>query len=142
MSDRHAADRRVRRPKCEYRKREAQRRHADDAETGRSIMTRPADKQADPGADRATEYHGGDGPELPESGIDVQLKHSGARYEGDNARQARDRQDAPPRLHDLFAQATGCEIEARPHRLGYQLILDQGPVDWLTRMLRPAGDES
>lgn len=39
------------------------------------------------------------------------------------------------RLHDLFAQATGHEIEARPHRLGYQLILDQGAIDWLTRML-------
>jgi ParB family chromosome partitioning protein len=46
------------------------------------------------------------------------------------------------RLHDLFAQATGCEIEARPHRLGYQLILDQGAIDWLTRMLLPAADES
>jgi ParB family transcriptional regulator, chromosome partitioning protein len=46
------------------------------------------------------------------------------------------------RLHDLFAQATGCEIDARPHRLGYQLILDQGAIDSLTRMLLPAGDES
>jgi ParB family transcriptional regulator, chromosome partitioning protein len=46
------------------------------------------------------------------------------------------------RLHDLFAQATGCEIEARPHRLGYQLILDQGAIDWLIRMLLPASDKS
>jgi ParB family chromosome partitioning protein len=46
------------------------------------------------------------------------------------------------RLHNLFAQATGCEIEARPHRLGYQLILDQGAIDWLTRMLLPTGDEN
>jgi ParB family chromosome partitioning protein len=49
---------------------------------------------------------------------------------------------AAARLHDLFARATGCEIEARPHRLGYQLILDQGAIDWLTRMLLPAADES
>ena len=49
---------------------------------------------------------------------------------------------AADRLHDLFARATGCEIEARPHRLGYQLILDQGAIDWLTRMLLPAGDEN
>jgi ParB family chromosome partitioning protein len=49
---------------------------------------------------------------------------------------------AAARVHDLFARATGCEIEARPHRLGYQLILDQGAIDWLTRMLLPAADES
>ncbi len=41
------------------------------------------------------------------------------------------------RLHDLLAQATGCEIQTRPHRLGYQLILDQGAVDQLTRLLQP-----
>jgi ParB family chromosome partitioning protein len=45
------------------------------------------------------------------------------------------------RLHDLFAQATGCEIEARPHRLGYQIILDQSAVDRLTNMLLHPGDE-
>ena len=49
---------------------------------------------------------------------------------------------AAARVYDLFARATGCEIEARPHRLGYQLILDQGAIDWLTRMLLPAADES
>jgi ParB family chromosome partitioning protein len=49
---------------------------------------------------------------------------------------------AAARVHDLFARATGCEIEARPHRLGYQLILDQGAIDWLTRMLLPPADES
>jgi len=49
---------------------------------------------------------------------------------------------AAARLHDLFARATGCEIEARPHRLGYQLILDQPAFDRLTGMLLPAGDES
>ena len=30
------------------------------------------------------------------------------------------------KLHDLLARATGCEIQARPHRLGYRVILDQG----------------
>jgi ParB family transcriptional regulator, chromosome partitioning protein len=45
------------------------------------------------------------------------------------------------RLRDLFARVTGCEIEARPHRLGYQIILDQGAVDRLTNMLLPRGDE-
>ena len=44
---------------------------------------------------------------------------------------------AAARLHDLLAQATGCEIQARPHRLGYQLILDQDAVDRLTRILQP-----
>jgi len=46
------------------------------------------------------------------------------------------------RLHNLFAHATGCAIEARPHRLGYQLILDQSAIEWLTRMLLPTGDEN
>jgi ParB family chromosome partitioning protein len=46
---------------------------------------------------------------------------------------------AAARLHDLFALATGCEIKARPHRLGYQLILDQAAIDFLTSMLGPAG---
>ena len=44
---------------------------------------------------------------------------------------------AAARIHDLLAQATGCEIQARPHRLGYQLILDQDAVDRLTRLLQP-----
>ena len=44
---------------------------------------------------------------------------------------------AAARLHDLLAGATGCEIEARPHRLGYQLILDQDAVDRLSALLVP-----
>jgi ParB family transcriptional regulator, chromosome partitioning protein len=48
---------------------------------------------------------------------------------------------AAARLHDLFARATGCEIEARPHRLGYQVILDQNGVDRLTALLLPAGSD-
>jgi len=48
---------------------------------------------------------------------------------------------AADKLHDLLARATGCEITARPHRLGYQLILDQNAVDRLTELLEPAGSE-
>ena len=48
---------------------------------------------------------------------------------------------AAARIHDLFAGATGCEIEARPHRLGYQLILDQVAIDRLASMLVPVSDE-
>jgi ParB family chromosome partitioning protein len=46
------------------------------------------------------------------------------------------------RLHDALVRATGCEIEARPHRLGYQVVLDQDAVDRLTSLLaagRPNG---
>jgi ParB family transcriptional regulator, chromosome partitioning protein len=42
---------------------------------------------------------------------------------------------AAAKLHELLARATGCEIEARPYRLGYQLILDQNAVDRLTEFL-------
>jgi ParB family chromosome partitioning protein len=45
---------------------------------------------------------------------------------------------AAARLHELLARATGCEIEARPYRLGYQLILDQDAADRLAELLQPA----
>ena len=48
---------------------------------------------------------------------------------------------AAAKLHDLLAQATGCEITARPHRLGYLLILGQTAIDRLTELLKPAGSE-
>ena len=48
---------------------------------------------------------------------------------------------AAAELHDLLARATGCEINARPHRVGYQLILDQNAADRLTELLMPAGPE-
>ena len=48
-----------------------------------------------------------------------------------------DQAAAAAQLHDLLAQATGCEIQTRPHRLGYQLILDQDAADQLTRLLQP-----
>ncbi|MGH2868289.1 MAG: ParB/RepB/Spo0J family partition protein, partial [Solirubrobacteraceae bacterium] len=41
-------------------------------------------------------------------------------------------------LHDLLAWATGSEIDTRPHRRGYQLILDRNAVDRLTKILRGA----
>jgi ParB family chromosome partitioning protein len=45
-------------------------------------------------------------------------------------------------LHNIFARATGCEIQARPHRLGYQLILDQAAVERLIEMLSESGDQA
>ena len=45
---------------------------------------------------------------------------------------------AAAKVRDLLAQATGCEVEARPHRLGYQVILDQGAVDRLHELLQPS----
>jgi HTH domain found in ParB protein len=42
---------------------------------------------------------------------------------------------AAAKLHELIARATGCEIEARPSRLGYQLILGQNAVDRLAELL-------
>jgi ParB family chromosome partitioning protein len=45
---------------------------------------------------------------------------------------------AAARLHELLARAMGCEIEAPPYRLGYQLILDQDAVDRLAELLQSA----
>ncbi len=45
------------------------------------------------------------------------------------------------RLHDLFGQATGYEVEARSHRRGYQIILDQRAVDRLATLLRSVAAE-
>lgn len=46
-----------------------------------------------------------------------------------------DQQLAASRLGDLLASATGYEIQARPHRHGYQLILTQAAADRLTNLL-------
>jgi ParB family chromosome partitioning protein len=62
----------------------------------------------------------------------------GERARSEPAAPHPDQVAAAVRLHDLLAQATGCEIVARPHRLGYQLILDQEAVDRLTVLLVPA----
>ena len=45
---------------------------------------------------------------------------------------------AAAKLHELLARTTGCHIQARPYRLGYQLILDQDAVDRLAEILQPA----
>lgn len=52
-----------------------------------------------------------------------------------------DHEAAAAELHDILGWATGCEIEASPHRRGYQFILDQAAVDRLTRLLLPTGSE-
>ena len=52
-----------------------------------------------------------------------------------------DRLAAAAELHDVLGWATGCEIQARPHRFGYQLVLDQDAVDRLTKLLLPAGSD-
>jgi ParB family chromosome partitioning protein len=48
---------------------------------------------------------------------------------------------AAAELHDILGWATGCEVEARPHRRGYQFILDQAAVDRLIRLLLPSGSK-
>jgi ParB family chromosome partitioning protein len=45
---------------------------------------------------------------------------------------------AATKFHELLARATGCHIEARPYRLGYQLILDQDAAHRLAEILQPA----
>jgi ParB family transcriptional regulator, chromosome partitioning protein len=42
---------------------------------------------------------------------------------------------AAAKLQDAIANATGCEARARPHRRGFQIILDQAAADRLTRIL-------
>jgi ParB family chromosome partitioning protein len=46
-----------------------------------------------------------------------------------------DHQAAAARLEEALAKATGCEARARPHRLGYQVILDQVAGERLIRFL-------
>jgi ParB family chromosome partitioning protein len=61
----------------------------------------------------------------------------GLRPRREPARPHPDQVAAATRLHDLLVKATGCEIDARPHRLGYQLILDQHGLDRLIALLDP-----
>jgi ParB family chromosome partitioning protein len=50
-----------------------------------------------------------------------------------------DQRAAAARLQDLISTATGTDARARPHREGYQVILDQTAADHLTRLLdRPS----
>jgi ParB family chromosome partitioning protein len=46
-----------------------------------------------------------------------------------------DQEAAAARLEDALAKATGCDARARPHRLGYQVILDQAAGEKLIRFL-------
>ena len=46
-----------------------------------------------------------------------------------------DHEAAAARLEEALARATGCDARARPHGLGYRVILDQGAGEWLVRLL-------
>jgi ParB family chromosome partitioning protein len=46
-----------------------------------------------------------------------------------------DQEAGAARLEDALAKATGCDARARPHRLGYQVILDQAAGERLIRFL-------
>ncbi len=63
----------------------------------------------------------------------------GARPRPQPAEPHPDQVAAAAELEDLFARATGCEIQARPHRLGYQITLDQHALHRLSLLLVPAG---
>jgi ParB family transcriptional regulator, chromosome partitioning protein len=51
-----------------------------------------------------------------------------------------DQSGAAARLQDAITQATGCDARARPHRRGYQVILDQSAAERLAQILRAAND--
>jgi ParB family chromosome partitioning protein len=46
-----------------------------------------------------------------------------------------DHEAAAARLEEALARATGCDARARPHGLGYRVILDQAAGEWLVRLL-------
>jgi ParB family chromosome partitioning protein len=46
-----------------------------------------------------------------------------------------DHEAAAARLQDAISKATGCTARARPHRSGYQVILDHDAADQLARLL-------
>lgn len=48
---------------------------------------------------------------------------------------------AAARLEDVLSKATGSGIRARPHRDGYQLLLDKQAADRLVELLAPRPDE-
>jgi len=51
-----------------------------------------------------------------------------------------DHQAAAARLEDAIDRATGCDAHARPHRHGYQLILNQTAAERLARLLDTVDD--
>ena len=46
-----------------------------------------------------------------------------------------DHEAAAARLRDAINRATGSDVRARPHRSGYQLLLDQAAADRLAELL-------
>ena len=44
---------------------------------------------------------------------------------------------AAARLEDTLSKVTGSEVRARPHRAGYQLLLDKEAGDRLVELLAP-----
>lgn len=53
----------------------------------------------------------------------------------DQQRPHPDHEAAAARLQDALARATGCDARARPHRQGYQVILDRAASERLIRLL-------
>jgi ParB family transcriptional regulator, chromosome partitioning protein len=51
-----------------------------------------------------------------------------------------DQSAAAARLQDAITHATGCQALARPHRRGYQIILDQSAADRLAQLLDTASN--
>jgi ParB family transcriptional regulator, chromosome partitioning protein len=51
-----------------------------------------------------------------------------------------DESAAAARLQDAITHATGCQALARPHRRGYQIILDQSAADRLAQLLDTASN--
>ena len=88
---------------------------------GKALLTEPDHHRRRDLAKRATE--GGWSVRALEAEI-----ARGARAPRRPSQPHPDQLAAVAKLHNLVAQATGCEIEARPPRLGYQLILDQNAV--------------
>ncbi len=52
---------------------------------------------------------------------------------------AADQTAAAVRLEDALTRATGCEVRARPHRQGYQIILDHHGAQRLEQLLGTNG---
>jgi ParB family chromosome partitioning protein len=99
---------------------------------GKALLTEPDHHRRRELAKRATE--GGWSVRALEAEI-----ARGARAPSRASQPHPDQLAAVAKLYDLVARATGCEMEARPHRLGYQLILDQNAVDRLAELHQPRG---
>jgi ParB family chromosome partitioning protein len=96
---------------------------------GKALLTEPDHHRRRTFARRAVEH-----------GWSVrQLERELARRRAPDTSHAReahpDQRAAAARLQDLISLATGTDARARPHRDGYQVILDQTAADHLTRLL-------